>query len=838
MKRRSRKKTQETARSSVMRRMKRHRAARAQKRLIRRGASDYPDMEAALRGAQSRHDATHAIRGRNVTIFSPTSRGYLKRVGFQEKGFYHWPEKGDLVGDLPSNAEMIHQLIDTGWDPEAAPMQAPMRRAAETHTETPIDEDVNQIVEAYRRGGEREAQGVFAHIVRQKQLTHAEVIVLREKAHEALVKAGLKKPMRRPGAREATSRNTVPVETARAVGNRLGVDWKKISLKEFHYGLEEEYREHFGPRDPRDTIMFADLDRAGKIALDHLKEHPDYYKRLRSIGLEAGEAAIPIRNREQFPEILSISTRVDGVNYSIKVPDKKSRNGYDIVDVLVHDNGATTTRSANRSRTTSYHAIQIVKRYAEAERGRIGSEARENPLAFELQGSGLPAMEDATTKFRVGQKVMFGRAHGEQTLGEIVRVNPRTITIRQLEGRGTFRNYRVGTIWRVHPKFVHPAEAGASPTKQERRDLPARRHRIRRAPARTRSQDEIMVDIARTYSGLDPVELTMDGELPGWQVRQRERALNAHLGDLFDELGEYITEDEAYDYIQERRARRKKERASLKREGHVEVGQKYFLSSFHDEDGAWVKVLRFDEEELAQVEVLEPIGREVDNTFYRPGSIHTVNVSNLYATREDVSERRRVHPEGRERRDNPVDVADALPWVKVSRDPERYQAAMKEARALGPIDNAQKVYELVGPALLKEDQETFIVILLDVRQQCRGVAEVHRGGRSRVAVSVVDVMRVVVASGAEGFVVVHNHPTTNATPSDADKDLTKSIERAAKMFDGDLTFIDHVICGDREFYSFADKKLHRLKTSKADKRRERKVRKALAPLDAAHSVPR
>jgi hypothetical protein len=172
-------------------------------------------------------------------------------------------------------------------------------------------------------------------------------------------------------------------------------------------------------------------------------------------------------------------------------------------------------------------------------------------------------------------------------------------------------------------------------------------------------------------------------------------------------------------------------------------------------------------------------------------------------------------PEGDEPlRDNPVDVADALPWVKVSRDPERYQEALKEAKAIGPIESAKSIYELLGPALLKEDQETFVVVLLDVRQQCRGVAEVHRGGRSRVSVSLIDVLRVVVASGAEGFVVVHNHPTGKATPSDADKDLTKSIERAAKLFDGDMKFVDHVICGNGEYYSFADRKVHHVKKAK------------------------
>jgi hypothetical protein len=167
----------------------------------------------------------------------------------------------------------------------------------------------------------------------------------------------------------------------------------------------------------------------------------------------------------------------------------------------------------------------------------------------------------------------------------------------------------------------------------------------------------------------------------------------------------------------------------------------------------------------------------------------------------------------REARENPAtDLQDAIPWVRVTRDPERYKEALARAQKIGPVDDAKKVYELVGPALMKEDQETFIVVLIDVRQNCRGVAEIHRGARSRVATSVLDVMRIVVAAGAEGFIVCHNHPSGKAMPSDADRSLTKAIERAAKPFAGETAFLDHVVIGAGEYFSFADNKLHRAKS--------------------------
>lgn len=51
--------------------------------------------------------------------------------------------------------------------------------------------------------------------------------------------------------------------------------------------------------------------------------------------------------------------------------------------------------------------------------------------------------------FKVGDKVHFGRSHGEQTLGEVVKVNRVKLKVRQLDARGTYRSYPVGTIWTV-----------------------------------------------------------------------------------------------------------------------------------------------------------------------------------------------------------------------------------------------------------------------------------------------------------------------------------------------------------------------------------------------------
>lgn len=72
------------------------------------------------------------------------------------------------------------------------------------------------------------------------------------------------------------------------------------------------------------------------------------------------------RLRDRFPEIIAISMRTDGTNYTVKVPDAKNRLGYDLVDVLVHHGGLRSIKSASRSRTNPERGSRIVTRYLEA----------------------------------------------------------------------------------------------------------------------------------------------------------------------------------------------------------------------------------------------------------------------------------------------------------------------------------------------------------------------------------------------------------------------------------------------------------------------------------------
>lgn len=76
-------------------------------------------------------------------------------------------------------------------------------------------------------------------------------------------------------------------EQARAIGERIGIDWgsSRFDVEQFGMGLAVEL-EH-GRRDPSTNVTDDDEVTTGKIAWAHLNEFPDYYTRLARMESEA-----------------------------------------------------------------------------------------------------------------------------------------------------------------------------------------------------------------------------------------------------------------------------------------------------------------------------------------------------------------------------------------------------------------------------------------------------------------------------------------------------------------------------------------------------------------------
>jgi DNA repair protein RadC len=149
------------------------------------------------------------------------------------------------------------------------------------------------------------------------------------------------------------------------------------------------------------------------------------------------------------------------------------------------------------------------------------------------------------------------------------------------------------------------------------------------------------------------------------------------------------------------------------------------------------------------------------------------------------------------------DGSACKPWLRVERDEKRYEACMKIAESIGPVDSPKKAFTLLGQALGAEDQEVFGAMYLDTHLQIRGLAETGRGEMDAVMAPIGPTLRIAIAEGATGVLIFHTHPTLYTEPSDADVQVTAAFDAACRAVH--LFLVDHIIIGGgRRFFSFAD----------------------------------
>ncbi len=91
------------------------------------------------------------------------------------------------------------------------------------------------------------------------------------------------------------------------------------------------------------------------------------------------------------------------------------------------------------------------------------------------------------------------------------------------------------------------------------------------------------------------------------------------------------------------------------------------------------------------------------------------------------------------------------------------------------------------------DKELLVVVCLNTRLVMKGWHVVSLGSLNECLAKVREVLRPVLLTGSYGFALVHNHPSGDPSPSEADRRFTRRIDEAAQMME--LRFLDHVIVG-------------------------------------------
>ena len=117
------------------------------------------------------------------------------------------------------------------------------------------------------------------------------------------------------------------------------------------------------------------------------------------------------------------------------------------------------------------------------------------------------------------------------------------------------------------------------------------------------------------------------------------------------------------------------------------------------------------------------------------------------------------------------------------------------------------VFNLLGPRLRAIGNEQVWILALDGHNGLIARKRVAEGGQHGCAIQARDVLRAAVSLGASAFILAHNHPDGQVSPSREDLHLTQKLSAAAACIG--IPLLDHVIIAGSQHLSMLNAALLR-----------------------------
>lgn len=110
-------------------------------------------------------------------------------------------------------------------------------------------------------------------------------------------------------------------------------------------------------------------------------------------------------------------------------------------------------------------------------------------------------------------------------------------------------------------------------------------------------------------------------------------------------------------------------------------------------------------------------------------------------------------------------------------------------------ENAFEMWQnhVTNASWFDEQKEALVVFALDTRHRCTAFFLVSLGTLNESLAHPREILRPLLVSGAYAFILAHNHPSGDPSPSEADRALTRRIRECAELLQ--VHMLDHVIAG-------------------------------------------
>ena len=121
----------------------------------------------------------------------------------------------------------------------------------------------------------------------------------------------------------------------------------------------------------------------------------------------------------------------------------------------------------------------------------------------------------------------------------------------------------------------------------------------------------------------------------------------------------------------------------------------------------------------------------------------------------------------------------------------------------GPAKAVEYWHQHIATAAgFNADVECVAVLVLNTRLRIKGHYLVSAGSLNEAMAHPREVFRVAIMAAAYAIVLMHNHPSGDSNPSDADRSLTRRVREAGQLLRIELC--DHIIVGHQRRFSFKE----------------------------------
>lgn len=145
-----------------------------------------------------------------------------------------------------------------------------------------------------------------------------------------------------------------------------------------------------------------------------------------------------------------------------------------------------------------------------------------------------------------------------------------------------------------------------------------------------------------------------------------------------------------------------------------------------------------------------------------------------------------------------------LPLIQIGRNP---RPGISKRRKISSSKDIASLARIFWNHTTIDLYEEFYAVYLNRSNRVLAIAQISKGGVSGTVADPKIIYGYALTCLASSLILIHNHPSGNLNPSEADRQLTQKLKEAGKFLDTPV--LDHIIVTPDfdQYFSFADEGL-------------------------------